>query len=466
MTLHLHNTLTRQKEPFTPRDAKRITMYVCGPTVYDFAHIGNARPVVVFDVLYRLLKHLYPATRVEYARNITDVDDKINARAQELVADNPTLAINDAIGQITQKYEAHYNDDMAALGCFPPDHTPRATEHIPHMIAMIETLITRGHAYAADGHVLFHAPSMPGYGKLSGRNREEQIAGARVDVAPYKRDPADFVLWKPSSAELPGWDSPWGRGRPGWHIECSAMSRAVLGEQIDIHGGGLDLIFPHHENEIAQSECSCSVHPFANFWLHNGYLTVNGDKMSKSLGNFFTVRDVLAKAPGEVIRMALLLTHYRSPFDWTDSLLDQAKGLVNRFYTLTAAFSGAPATKPSAELLAALADDLNTPLAVRHLHRLSNDIAYAQNAAEAQQLMAQLKTDAALLGLLGKTAQEWARGDTSDDEAQKIAGLITARQTAKTAKDFKRADAIRAELDAMAVVLEDKPGGITEWRRK
>jgi cysteinyl-tRNA synthetase len=466
MTLHLHNTLTRQKEKFTPRDANRITMYVCGPTVYDFAHIGNARPVVVFDVLYRLLKHLYPNVRVEYARNITDVDDKINARAQELVADNPKLAINDAIGQITQKYEAHYNDDMAALGCLLPDHTPRATAHISQMIAMIETLIMRGHAYAADGHVLFHAPSMPGYGKLSGRNREEQIAGARVDVAPYKRDPADFVLWKPSTDNLPGWDSPWGRGRPGWHIECSAMSRAVLGEQIDIHGGGLDLIFPHHENEIAQSECSCAAGPFASYWLHNGYLTVNGEKMSKSLGNFFTVRDVLAKAPGEVIRMALLLTHYRSPFDWTDSLLDQAKGLVNRFYTLTAAFSGAPAATPSAELLAALADDLNTPLAVRHLHRLSNDIAYAQNAAEAQQLMAQLKTDAALLGLLGKTAQEWSRGDTSDEEAQKIEALIVARKAAKTAKDFKRADAIRAELDAMAVVLEDKPGGVTEWRRK
>ena len=473
MTLNLYNTLTRQKEAFAPRDPNLVTMYVCGPTVYDYAHIGNARPVVVFDILYRLLRHVYGESHVVYARNITDVDDKINAKGLEIVAQGGG-DINAAIKQITQKFESHYNDDMGALGCLLPDHTPHATDYISNakqpaeMVRMITQLIDRGHAYEAEGHVLFHVPSMQNYGKLSGRNREEQIAGARVDVAPFKRDPADFVLWKPSTSDLPGWDSPWGRGRPGWHIECAAMSRAVLGEHIDIHGGGLDLIFPHHENEIAQSECSCAAHgePFSRVWMHNGYLTVNGEKMSKSLGNFFTVRDVLAKAPGEVIRLALLMTHYRSPFDWTDNLLEQAKGLLNRFYLLTANFNGVLAATPSREIIEALADDLNTPLAVRHLHRLSNDIAHAKDEAAAGAAMAQLKRDAMMLGLLQKTSIEWARGETTDDESQKIDQLIAERAESKKSKNFSRADDIRKALDAMGVILEDKPGGKTEWRRK
>ncbi len=466
MTLKIYNTLTREKEQFTPRDSKRVTMYVCGPTVYDFAHIGNARPVVVFDVMYRLLKHLYPNARVEYARNITDVDDKINAKGQEIVAQQGG-DINAAIRQITQKFEKHYNDDMGALGCLLPDHTPHATDHIPQMIAMIQTLIDRGHAYEAEGHVLFNAPSMKDYGKLSRNTPEELVAGARVDVAPFKKDPTDFVLWKPSSADLPGWESPWGRGRPGWHIECSAMSRAVLGDQIDIHGGGLDLRFPHHENEIAQSECSCDAHPFARYWMHNGYLTVNGEKMSKSLGNFFTVREVLDKGiSGEVIRLALLMTHYRSPFDWTDQVLEQAKGLLNRLYMLCADFKGEMAANASPELIAALADDLNTPLAIRHLHRLGNDIAHAKCGEGQNDLMAQLKKDASILGLLQKSTQDWQRGDTSEDAKSKIDQLVTERNDAKKSKNFARADEIRKQLDAMNIVLEDKPGGITEWRRK
>lgn len=462
--LHLHNTLTRQKEEFKPLDESHIKMYVCGPTVYDFAHIGNARPVVVFDVLYRLLKQLYPNAKVTYARNITDVDDKINARAQEIVKQKPGTAINDAIREITAKYEKHYNEDMAALGSLKPDITPRATEHIPQMIAMIEKLIERGFAYEAEGHVLFNVPKMQGYGKLSNRNREEMIAGARVDVAPYKKDPADFVLWKPSSNDLPGWESPWGRGRPGWHIECSAMSVAHLGESFDIHGGGLDLIFPHHENEIAQSEC-CTGHSFARYWMHNGYLTVEGEKMSKSLGNFFTVRDVLSKAPGEIIRLAMLMTHYRSPFDWTDNLLEQAKGLLNRLYMVTASFKGEPAAEFSREMLAALSDDMNTPLAIRHLHRLSNDIAHARNEESAIKAQAQLKKDASVLGLLGKTAEEWVKGDTSAGEAAEIDKMIAIRIDAKKAKNFAEADAIRKKLAEQGVILEDKPDGTTLWRR-
>ncbi len=466
MTLKIYNTLSREKEQFTPRDSKRITMYVCGPTVYDFAHIGNARPVVVFDVLYRLLKNLYPDVRVEYARNITDVDDKINAKGQEIVARDGG-DINAVIKQITQKFENHYNNDMGALGCLLPDHTPHATDHIPQMIDMIQELIKRGHAYAAEGHVLFNAPSMTDYGKLSRNSREELVAGARVDVAPYKKDPTDFVLWKPSSPDLPGWDSPWGRGRPGWHIECSAMSRAVLGNQIDIHGGGLDLRFPHHENEIAQSECSCDAQPFARYWMHNGYLTVNGEKMSKSLGNFFTVREVLDKGiPGEVIRLAMLMTHYRSPFDWTDNLLEQAKGLLNRFYLALANFSGEPAATPSLEIIESLCDDMNTSQAVRHLHRLTNDIMHGQSLPQTMQAMAQLKKDASVLGLLQKTTQEWQRGETTQDESSQIEQLIAERATAKSSKNFARADEIRKQLDAMGVVLEDKPGGKTEWRRK
>ena len=322
MTLTLHNTLTRKREPLEPVRPGHVGMYVCGPTVYDFAHIGNARPIVVFDVLYRVLKRLYPS--VTYVRNITDVDDKINEASRQS---------GEPIETITARTTKAFHEDIAALGALPPDVEPRATAHIAQMIALIATLIEAGNAYEADGHVLFHVPSSPRYGALSGRNRDEMIAGARVEVAPYKRDPADFVLWKPSDDSLPGWESPWGRGRPGWHIECSAMSRAYLGETLDIHGGGIDLVFPHHENEIAQSECACPGVPFARHWVHNGWLTVEGEKMSKSLGNFITIRDALAETPGEVIRLVLLSTHYRHPMDWSADGLRQARANLDRLYT-------------------------------------------------------------------------------------------------------------------------------------
>src|SRR5271155_1613364 len=321
MSLALYNTLTRRKEPFEPLDPEQVRLYVCGPTVYDRAHIGNGRAIVVFDVLYRLLRDICGRDHVIYVRNITDVEDKINAAAR---------ANNEPIAALTARTTAAFHEDMAALGALPPDIEPRATEYIPQMIAMIERLIASGHAYAAEGHVLFSVTSDPDYGQLSGRSRDDMIAGARVEVAPYKRDPADFVLWKPSGPELPGWDSPWGRGRPGWHIECSAMAERHLGETIDIHGGGNDLVFPHHENEVAQSTCAHDGRIFARYWLHNGMLTVDGEKMSKSLGNFFTIRDVLARAPGEAIRFYLLGTHYRQPLDWTREGLDNARQTVDR----------------------------------------------------------------------------------------------------------------------------------------
>ncbi|HVM78640.1 MAG TPA: cysteine--tRNA ligase, partial [Stellaceae bacterium] len=323
MPLTLYNTLTRRKEAFEPLDPKRVRMYVCGPTVYDFAHIGNARPVVVFDVLFRLLRQQYGAEHVIYVRNVTDVDDKINAAAKER---------GEGIRALTERTLAAFHEDVAALGCLKPSHEPRATEHVGGMIAIIETLIRTGHAYAAEGHVLFAVASKPDYGKLSRRSRDELRDGARVEVAPYKRDPGDFVLWKPSTTDLPGWDSPWGRGRPGWHIECSAMSETYLGESFDIHGGGLDLIFPHHENEIAQSECAHGGKPFARYWLHNGFVTVEGAKMAKSEGNFRTIRDVLSEAPGEAARYALLTAHYRDPLDWTSERLTQARQTLDRFY--------------------------------------------------------------------------------------------------------------------------------------
>jgi cysteinyl-tRNA synthetase len=369
-----------------------------------------------------------------------------------------------AIADITAETTKYFHEDMASLGALPPTHEPRATQYIVQMVEMIQSLVKRGHAYAADGHVLFSVSTDKDYGKLSNRNREEMIAGARVEVAPFKKDPADFVLWKPSTPDLPGWDSPWGRGRPGWHIECSAMSRALLGEQFDIHGGGLDLIFPHHENEIAQSECYSAKQPLAKYWMHNGYLVVNGEKMSKSLGNFFTVRDVLKKAPGEVIRLALLMTHYRQPLDWTDDLLQQAKGLVGRLYTVMSGFNGAAASAISPEILTALGDDLNTPLAIRHLHRLTNDIAHAKSTEAAATAQAQLKADAQLLGLLGKTTEQWEKGDISADEAKQIEQLIADRKAARVGKDFARADEIRRELEKRGVVLEDSGKGTT-WRR-
>jgi cysteinyl-tRNA synthetase len=435
-------------------------MYVCGPTVYDYAHIGNARPVVVFDVLYRLLRRLYP--RVVYVRNITDVDDKIiEAHA----------ASGEPIALITARTTRAFHDDMAALGALPPDVEPRATAHIAQMIAMIEALLEAGHAYEADGHVLFSVPSWAEYGRLSGRNRDEMIAGARVEVAPYKRDPADFVLWKPSAADLPGWESPWGRGRPGWHIECSAMSKAYLGATFDIHGGGQDLIFPHHENEIAQSTCAHD-RPFVRYWLHNGYLMVDGQKMSKSLGNFYTVHDLLAGHPGEAIRLVLLQTHYRQPLDFTGGALVQARHTLDRFYgalrsTVDAAATATGDAEVPAPVLAALSDDLNTPLALAHLHELAGDLNRAGNAAARSRAAGRLRAAGTVLGLLHQDAEAWFRWRPAaaaglDDAA--VEALVAERAQARRSRDFAAADAIRATLADQGVVLEDGAGGTT-WRR-
>jgi len=444
--LYLHNSLTRHKERFEPADPANVRMYVCGPTVYDLAHLGNARPVVVYDVVARLLRHLYP--HVTYVRNITDVDDKINARARES---------GESIGTITARTTADFHADMAALGALPPDQEPRATEHIAEMIMIIERLIASGHAYAAEGHVLFAVASDATYGALSGRSQDELLAGARVDVAPYKRDAGDFVLWKPSGPDLPGWDSPWGRGRPGWHIECSAMSWKHLGETFDIHGGGSDLIFPHHENEMAQSLCAFPGSRFARYWMHNGMLQVNGEKMSKSLGNFFTVRDVLAKAPGEAIRLLLLRSHYRSELDFSDQGLADAKREMDRFYRALEQAPDAGVGEVPAAVLEALCDDLNTPLAISAMHGLA-DAAMAGDRSAASGLRAA----GGVLGLLLHTPDAWFRGGADDSE--EIEALIAARLAARAAKDFARADAIRAELTAKRIVVEDGPKG-TIWRR-
>jgi cysteinyl-tRNA synthetase len=475
MILQFHNTLTRRKEAFEPIDPAHVRMYVCGPTVYDYAHIGNARPVVVFDVLYRLLKRLYP--RVTYVRNITDVDDKILAAH---------TATGEPITAITERTTRAFHADMAALGALDPDAEPRATAHIGEMIAMIARLIERGHAYAAEGHVLFHVPSWPGYGALSGRNREEMIAGARVDVAPYKRDPADFVLWKPSVGDMPGWESPWGRGRPGWHIECSAMSTEYLGETFDIHGGGQDLIFPHHENEIAQSVCAHEGRPFVRYWLHNGYLMAEGEKMSKSLGNFYTVHDLLKKFPGEAIRLVLLQTHYRQPLDFTRDGIQQARAALDRMYAAlrhagpedarrhgkgSPSGTGDPSGAESG-VEAALADDLNTPLALSHMHEFVTDLNRAGTAGAKSELRAALTACGAILGILQQDPEAWFRWQPPGGQPQggfaladaEIETKIRRRADARKARDFAAADAIRADLAACGVVLEDGPSGTT-WRR-
>ena len=461
MALTLYNTLANTKQPFTPLDPERVTMYVCGPTVYNYIHIGNARPAVVFDVLYRLLQQYYP--NVVYARNITDVDDKINKAAR----DN-----NESITTLSRRYAEAYHEDIAALNVLPPTIEPYATAHIAEMINMIEALLARGHAYVAEGHVLFNVPSMSNYGELSGRNQEDMIAGARVEVAPYKRDPADFVLWKPSTPELPGWDSPWGRGRPGWHLECSAMIKTHLGVTIDIHGGGQDLIFPHHENEIAQSRCAHNGADYVRYWLHNGYLTINGEKMAKSEGNFIMVRDLLAELPGEVIRFALLSGHYRKPLDWSPDSVHQAKASLDRLYNallLTEEVSVAPEAVPlPTEILDALEDDLNTPLALSHLHELATQLNKAVELSEKQHLKQALLTGGQFLGLLTVKPAAWFRWQpaatqTGLTEAE-IETLIAERQAARKAKDFARADDIREQLTAANIVLEDSTG-TTRWRR-
>ncbi len=442
--LRLHNSLTRRRETFVPLDPAHVRVYVCGPTVYDLAHLGNARPVVVFDVLVRLLRRCFP--RVTYVRNITDVDDKINARAAET---------GEPIAAITARTTADFHADMAELGALPPDEEPRATAHIPEMIALISRLIAGGHAYAAEGHVLFAVASFAEYGHLSGRSPAELLAGARVDVAPYKRDPGDFVLWKPSPPELPGWDSPWGRGRPGWHIECSAMSWRYLGEDFDIHGGGQDLLFPHHENERAQSCCAFPGSRFARYWMHNGMLLIGGEKMSKSLGNFLTVRDVLARAPGEAVRLALLRTHYRATLDFSETLLAESRKDLDRWYRALERAPSAAGPVPDS-VTEALCDDLNTPLAIAELHHLA-DAALTGDAASA----AALRGAGDALGLLQLQPDAWFHGG-ADDAA--IEAAIAARLAARKTRDFARADTIRADLAAQGVLLEDGPRGTT-WRR-
>lgn len=446
--IHVFNTATRRREPFHPIDPRNVRLYVCGPTVYDFAHIGNARPVVVFDTFVRLLRHIFGDGHVTYARNITDVDDRINERARQ-----EGVSIHD----VTVRTAAQYHQDMAALNALPPDIEPRATAHIAEMIAMIEVLIAKGHAYAAEGHVLFHVPTMPSYGDFANRSTEELLEGARVEVAPYKKNAGDFVLWKPSDEETPGWDSPWGRGRPGWHIECSAMSEAHLGTTFDVHGGGLDLIFPHHQNEIAQSECAHDGAVMANYWMHNGFVVVEGEKMSKSLGNFFTVHDLLDEFPGEVIRMALLATHYRQPLDFTREGMRQARQSLDRWYR---AVGDAEAGAMPASVIEALADDLNMPKAIAAMHALA-DAALAGDRAAA----GALRAAGALTGLLQQDQEGWFRGDTGGLDAGAIETLIEQRHQARQDRNFAEADRIRDELASQGIVLEDKPGGETLWRK-
>ena len=469
MSLTLYNTMTRRKEAFEPIDPANVRMYVCGPTVYDYAHIGNARPVIVFDLLFRLLRLTYGADHVTYVRNITDVDDKINARAAR---DFPDLALNDAIRRVTTATEKQFHDDIGALGVLPPTVEPRATEHIDGMKALCEALVQRGHAYVADGHVLFDVSSMPDYGKLSNRSLEEMEAGARVEVAPYKKGAMDFVLWKPSKAGEPSWPSPCGiaeGGRPGWHIECSAMSEKHLGPVFDIHGGGIDLVFPHHENEIAQSRCAHGTPVMAKVWMHNGFLQVEGEKMSKSLGNFITINELLATKTfganqwhGRVVRLAMLGTHYRQPIDWTAERLLQSRATLLEFADLLAGVEAADA--PNADVVAALSDDLNTPSALSIIYGLAKSA--KRNPESARELKATLD----FMGLYG--------GESRDDlnvgvaavsvDAEKVDELVAARLAARKAKDFKESDRIRDELASMGVALKDakdpKTGEIvTTW---
>jgi cysteinyl-tRNA synthetase len=436
MTLRLFNSLTKTKEDFVPLDAGDVRMYVCGPTVYDFAHIGNARPAIVFDLLFRLLRHEFGDAHVTYVRNITDVDDKINARAAERGV---------PIRELTEETARIYAEDVGALGCLPPNVTPRATEHIAEMVAIIEELIAAGHAYPADGHVLFDVSSKADYGKLSRRSLDEMIAGARVEVAPYKKGAMDFVLWKPSAANEPGWESPWGRGRPGWHIECSAMAGKYLGQTFDIHGGGIDLMFPHHENEIAQSEGAHHDHPLAKIWMHNGFLQVEGEKMSKSAGNFFTIRELLADWPGEVLRFNMLRTHYRQPIDFTIAGLKESWKMLERWYAVTEPLAD-PA--PDAAFFEALSDDLNTPSAIASLHQ-ANDVALAGG-----------------LGFLGfSNVQLKIAAKAGAVDESEIARAIEARRAARAAKNFAESDRIRDEWLAKGIVFKDGPQGTT-WEVK
>jgi cysteinyl-tRNA synthetase len=459
MALVLHNTLTRTREPFEPQHPGRVTMYVCGPTVYNYTHIGNARPAVVFDVLARVLRRSYS---LKYVRNVTDVDDKINdAVKREGVP----------IGELTSRYLAAYHADLRTLGVAAPDVEPRVTAHMPAIIAMIERLVASGHAYAAEGHVLFSVASFAEYGRLSGRDPEDMLAGARVEVAPYKRDPGDFVLWKPSEPDIVGWPSPWGRGRPGWHIECSAMAEAHLGETLDIHAGGVDLLFPHHENEVAQSTCVHGGARYARFWLHNGLVQVDGEKMSKSLGNVRLVQDLLAEHSGETVRLALLTAHYRQPLDWTEQLVAEARQKLDRMYGalrdagIDGAQTDAPAADPPAAVLEALEDDLNTPEAVAALFGLVRAANRAADTREKRTLAESLRAGGWLLGLLTQAPQDWfAAGAPAGGDDAEIDSLVKQRDALRRERNFAEADRIRRELTDRGIVIEDAPQG-ARWRR-
>ena len=468
MELTLYDTFTREKRAFTPLDPARVRMYVCGPTVYDFAHIGNARPVIVFDVLFRLLRHLYGAGHVTYVRNITDVDDKINARAVE---EFPNLPLNEAIRRVTETTEKQFHDDVAALGCLPPTEEPRATEHIDAMKTLIERLVARGCAYVAEEHVMFSVPSMPEYGRLSKRSLDELIAGARVEIAPYKRDPRDFVLWKPSKPGEPAWASPCAiatSGRPGWHIECSAMAWDYLGETFDIHGGGIDLVFPHHENEIAQTRCALHSPVMANFWMHNGLLQVEGRKMAKSEGNFITIRELLADWPGEVLRLNMLRTHYRQPLDWTVRGLEECQKVLDGWYHLLGDMEPPTSVIADNAVLESLCDDLNTPNVVTRMHALASEIRGSASGPHQIELKRRLKASGILLGSLATTEKKYLRSYPRRPlvDESKVKNLINARASARKKKDFSQADSIRDELEAMGVEIEDHKDGTTTWKVK
>jgi cysteinyl-tRNA synthetase len=465
MELRLYDTLSREKRVFTPLDPANVRMYVCGPTVYDFAHIGNARPVIVFDVLFRLLRYRYGENHVTYVRNITDVDDKINDRAAR---DFPDLPLNEAIRKVTEQTEKQFHDDVDALGCLRPTVEPRATDFVlpradgkADMVTLIKQLIARGHAYEAGGEVLFDVRSMPDYGALSGRKLDEQLAGARVAVDAHKKNPADFVLWKLSSEHEPGWDSPWGRGRPGWHIECSAMSAAYLGDVFDIHGGGLDLIFPHHENEIAQSRCAHGTATMANYWMHNGFLEVEGAKMSKSLGNFVTIRQLLKDWPGEALRLNMLKTHYRSPIDWTLKGLEESKRVVDSWYDIIGDDTQA-AGSADQEVLSSLSDDLNTSGVITRLHAIAAGRSGTSGQAQID-IKRTLKVSAMLLGLLGRTKIQYLESNPKAIavDGEMVDALIADRTAARARKDFKESDRIRDQLAAMGVVIKDSKEGTT-----
>ena len=456
-SIYLHDTLKQRKVLFTPIDADNVRMYVCGPTVYDKAHLGNAKTPVVYDVLYRLLCHVYGKEHVTYVSNITDVDDKILNKHKET---------GKSIREITEQTYNWYIEDMSQLNVLPPNFRPRATEYIDDMIELVRRLLANGHAYEAEKQVLFDVDSLPTYGRLSGRSMKEMLAGARIEVADYKKNPADFILWKPSAADQPGWNSPWGYGRPGWHLECSAMSSKLLGNDFDIHGGGSDLIFPHHENELAQS---CGAFPgtnFAHYWVHTGMLMINGVKMSKSLGNFYTVEEVLAKAPAEALRLLFLTTHYHQPFNFTFEGLQNAKAILDKFYNALLKNKDVPTvpSKPQEKVVEALADDLNTPLALSYLHEMVNALNKADDAQERSVLKSELLASAYMLGLLYNDPETWFKGNGSNNETAEIEALIQKRTDAKKSKDWATADAIRDELKARGIILEDSPTGTT-WKK-